>query len=138
MELSGANDASLPHRKQYVPLERYKNNLKWLIQAIRSPDSEYYAPWTRIILITAPAIDESVRTADFARRTPPEPAPLTAANTLLYVEAARDVAATEKVPLVDAWSLISNAAEKTEGGLRALLSDGLHLTRDGYQVHKIG
>lgn len=51
-----------------------------------------------------------------------------------YAEAVKDVAREEEVGVVDAWTLLWEAAGKVEKNLDRYLCDGLHLTRDGYQV----
>jgi lysophospholipase L1-like esterase len=54
--------------------------------------------------------------------------------THAYAEMVKEVSKELDVPVVDAWDLIWKAAgEKTEA-LPMFLSDGLHLTREGYEI----
>src|SRR6478735_11768631 len=54
----GANDAALPGSVQHVPLERYKANIKEMIDTIKNPQSPFYNPNIRLILITPPPLFE--------------------------------------------------------------------------------
>lgn len=64
----GANDAVLEDRPQHVPIDRYKDNLKFFISQLRSEESPYYSPDTTIIVVTPPPIDEGSRRIDQVRK----------------------------------------------------------------------
>ncbi|CCA70635.1 hypothetical protein PIIN_04571 [Serendipita indica DSM 11827] len=130
----GANDACLPFSNQHVPLDKYQQNLTWMVQALRTPSSEYYAPWTRIILLTPPPIQVDAWAQHIAERDPPKDMDRTWENTKAYADAAKEVARELRVPVVDAWDAIWKAAGEETLGLTRFLSDGLHLTREGYEV----
>lgn len=51
-----------------------------------------------------------------------------------YAEAVKRVAAEEKVAVLDIWTRLWDACGRKEEGLERYLSDGLHLTQEGYQV----
>ncbi|KAI6036077.1 SGNH hydrolase-type esterase domain-containing protein [Pisolithus microcarpus] len=53
----GANDAAPLPNRQHVPRDQYKENLKHLVNMVRSSTSPYYSPCTRIILITPPPVN---------------------------------------------------------------------------------
>lgn len=108
-----------------------------MIETLRSPTSEYYAPWTRIILITPPPIQASRRAQELAARDPPQEMDRSKENTERYVEACKEVAITHKVPLVNVWDAIWQAAGNEDDNLGLFLSDGLHLTKEGYKVPNV-
>lgn len=128
----GANDAAI-NSPQSVPIPAFKSNLTTLISLVHSPSSPYYSPSTKILLLTPPPVDDTKRNAELASRSPPRPADRDAENTRLYVEAVKEVGREHGVAVVDTWGAINKLAEK-EGGLDRFLSDGLHLTGEGYAV----
>lgn len=130
----GANDACIPPSPQRVPLDKYKANLEWMIQALRSESSEYYSPWTRIILFSPPPIQLSAWAAALADREVPRDLDRTFEETKRYADAAKEVAAAQRVPLVDTYDALWKAAGEKEEGLTPFLSDGLHLTEKGYEI----
>jgi lysophospholipase L1-like esterase len=130
----GANDAVVPGENQHVPLEKFVINMKHLIALVRSPESEYYSPDTRILLINPPPVNTYQR-GDF----------LASANirdkerdrefevTRLYAEAVIELAREEGVPVTDVWTLLWEAAGKDERALGEYLLDGVHLNAKGYK-----
>ncbi|KAI0350079.1 SGNH hydrolase [Trametes cingulata] len=132
----GANDATLPHSPQHVPLERYKTNLARLIQAVRSPESPQYSPDTRIVLITPPPVDPEWWAKSVAElmQSAVEPPDRSLEKSKEYAEAAKEVAGKEGVAVVDVWTQIWEAAGGNSGGLKEFLYDGLHLNEKGYGV----
>ncbi|CAO2657419.1 Nn.00g035450.m01.CDS01 [Neocucurbitaria sp. VM-36] len=139
----GANDASLPHTTgQHVPLPKFVQNIKRLLQ---HPVIRAHAN-IKVLLITPPPIDEwafdswdepgkSARKADVARS---------------YAEAVVQIGKEMQTAVVDLWSACmteagwnhgcgegllpgDRRAEKCEG-LGRLLTDGLHLSGDGYKI----
>lgn len=105
-----------------------------MVRSLRETESECYAPWTRIILITPPPIHEATRANELARRAPPRELDRSTENTKAYVEATKEVATTEGLPVLNAWDAIWDAAKHETGNLTTFLSDGLHLTKEGYEV----
>ncbi|KAL4896854.1 SGNH hydrolase-type esterase domain-containing protein [Aspergillus ambiguus] len=133
----GANDACLPGTFQHVPLDKYKENLKQLIQ-----HPMVTAQGTKIIVITPPAVNEY-------QMDPGDGTPLarTASHTKIYADAAREIATSSGIPVADAWTAFMTAAGWKEGDalvgskeipnntkLESLLTDGLHLTTEGYRL----
>ncbi|KAI0668538.1 SGNH hydrolase [Trametes maxima] len=133
----GANDAALPHSKQHVPLDQFQANLRHIIHAVRSPESPYYSPDTRIILITPPPVDPARWAAwleEAAPETKGDPPDRSFEQAQRYAEGVRDVATQEGVAVADAWTRIWEAAGRDESRLGEYLSDGLHLNTRGYAV----
>ncbi|KAF8497248.1 hypothetical protein F5888DRAFT_1634708 [Russula emetica] len=52
----GVNDASLPGFTQHVPLSLISENLTTMVHVIRAPESQWYSPETRLLLIIPPPI----------------------------------------------------------------------------------
>jgi isoamyl acetate esterase len=118
----GANDASLPPKTQHVPLPDFASGLTELITLVTSPESEYYSPDTRIILIAPPPFDPTTRED---RRFE---------VTRQYAEAVKQVGTDQSVPVVDAFEDIWKAASEDLGRLGNFFYDGLHLNEAGYKV----
>lgn len=149
----GANDACLPGNAQHVPLATYKAHLRTIATY---PPAHLHG--TKLIFLTPPPFDEWQQDP---KQQPPQ---RTAAHTKLYADACAQVASEENVPLVDVWTtFMTRAGWKPEGvsskgtqdlegeqGTKAplvgsrdaprsetlarLLSDGLHLTDEGYAI----
>ncbi|KAK1232260.1 isoamyl acetate-hydrolyzing esterase [Marasmius sp. AFHP31] len=130
----GANDACIKPSPQHVPVTKFVSNLKYLVSLVRSPKSMFYSPETKIILITPPPINTHQRRADLASRTPPQELDRLFDTTKQYAEAVKDAATEEEVGIVDIWSALWNGSGQEERNLSKYLSDGLHLTREGYMV----
>lgn len=133
----GANDACLPRAFQHVPLDKFSANLSTLIQMVTSATSPWYSPTTKIILITPPPFNSSQWSAFLQTKIPPGEMDRTPENTARYAQAVRDVGAKEKIPVLDVFSAIVDAADGDEKALEKYLSDGLHLTEEGYTVSQI-
>ncbi|GAA6006397.1 hypothetical protein JCM10207_000627 [Rhodosporidiobolus poonsookiae] len=128
----GANDACLPPSPQAITLERFKQNLHTIASLFRSPASPYHSPSTQLVYITPPPVDAETRNSELASRDPPRGPDRDRERTRHFAEAVKAVAGEEGVPSVDVWSAITAKAERD--GLGKYLSDGLHLTREGYEV----
>ncbi|KAI8050382.1 SGNH hydrolase-type esterase domain-containing protein, partial [Syncephalis plumigaleata] len=129
----GANDAAIPPSGQHVPLARYRDNLKSLVDLVQSPMSRYYAKNTRVLLVTPPPLDESA----WAKQCAKEGRQLDrrAATTQKYAEACVKLANELKVPVLDLHTLIlEKAGAKQTTPLGDYLSDGLHLGPLGNRV----
>lgn len=125
--LLGANDSVLPGEVQHVDISKYAENLHTTISLVQSPTSPYYSPNTRVVLITPPPI--------FVNQRPGEPWDTrNNVNTKAYADQVLRVGEETGVPVLDAWSLFWKYAGEEEERLRPLLSDGLHLSSNGYKV----
>ncbi|KAJ7903629.1 SGNH hydrolase-type esterase domain-containing protein [Mycena olivaceomarginata] len=120
----GANDAVIQPFSKHVPLPKFIENLNYMVHLVHSLESPYYSPSTKIILIT-PRLD------------PPLPLDRLFDTTKQYAEGVKAAAAASKVAVVDVWTAIWNAASQDEQALSRYLSDGFHLTPDGYTATKI-
>ncbi|KAF3480477.1 uncharacterized protein GIQ15_05824 [Arthroderma uncinatum] len=137
----GANDAVLPPGDQYVPLDKYKANLR---DIIRHRIVRYGG--TKIVLITPPPVNEYQLTAfDLSKGL--TSLSRTANNTKMYADACREVGESLNVAIADVWSAFMKEAGWVAGQpvagshdipenpkLAALLVDGLHFTPEGYKV----
>ncbi|KAJ7685031.1 GDSL Lipase/Acylhydrolase [Mycena polygramma] len=130
----GANDACIKPSPQHVPLPKFINNIKDMVQLVQSAESPYYSPWTKIILVTPPPVNTHQRKADLSSREPPLELDRLFDTTKGYAEGVIEAAAASRVAVVDVWTAIWNAAGQEEGALSRYLSDGLHLTPEGYTV----
>jgi len=122
----GANDAAPAPSPQHVPRDRYKENLSYLIQMLKSPTSAYYSPETRIVLITPPPVN--------TKQWDLPDSPRVFETTKSYAEAVKEVGEKENVPVADIWTPIFDGAGRSEEGCEKYLSDGLHLNGDGYKI----
>ncbi|OWP07454.1 hypothetical protein B2J93_4983 [Marssonina coronariae] len=149
--LLGSNDACLPDNPtgQHVPLETYRANLEAILT---HPSITAHDP--TIFLVTPPPVHEvHLQEQDVAKGH--AAVSRHQAVTARYADVVREIAeqsTNKKVVLVDLWAaLMQEAARLTPNyvddgaligslekgdnqGLRALLSDGLHLTGAGYRV----
>ncbi|KAG8876031.1 hypothetical protein FRB98_007503 [Tulasnella sp. 332] len=130
----GANDACIPPSPQYVPIDRFVENLRQMVGFVHGPTSQWYSPSTRIILVTAPPFSETVRGATLAARDPPQTLDRTAKNTKAYAEAVLELAKELNLPVVDFYTAVDAASGGADEGLEKFLSDGLHLTVAGYAI----
>jgi lysophospholipase L1-like esterase len=128
----GANDAVIQPFSKHVPLPKFIENLNYMVHPVHSPESPYYSPSTKIILITPPPVNTYQRAAALASRDPPLPLDRLFDTTKQYAEGVKAAAAASKVAVVDVWTAIWCAASQDEQALSRYLSDGLHLTPDGY------
>ena len=92
---------------------------------VKSPNSPYYSPQTKIILMTPPPVNTFQRPDDQFRKFEVAEA---------YAQAVRDVGSKTNTSIVDVFNLLWIAAKKQQKALEKYLSDGLHLTSEGYRV----
>ncbi|KXN82596.1 hypothetical protein AN958_02447 [Leucoagaricus sp. SymC.cos] len=130
----GANDSCILPSIQHLPLERFKENLRKIIDIVKSPESVHYSPWTRVMLLTPPPVNTHQRAADLESRDPPLALDRLFDTTKLYAEAVQEVGAEKGVPVVDVWQSLWNAANNDEASLGKYLTDGLHLSGAGYEI----
>ncbi|KAJ2712016.1 isoamyl acetate-hydrolyzing esterase [Coemansia spiralis] len=136
----GANDAQHAGLKCHVPLDEFKDNLRAMVDAVRSPTSELYSPDARFLLVTPPAFGEAQYMAfddpATGRRTELD---RDNAGAKAYAEAVCETASQLQVPCVDLWTAMEAAiaAKQAQGALSDLggydefLWDGLHLNANG-------
>ncbi|KAL0417074.1 UNVERIFIED_CONTAM: GDSL esterase/lipase [Sesamum latifolium] len=127
----GANDAARLEgtgKRQHVPVEEYKDNLRKMVQHIKSGSQN-----TLVVLITPPPIDVEGRReyarslyGDKASETPDR----TNEATSVYAKQCVMLANELGLPSVDLWSKM----QETDGWQKKFLSDGLHLTPEGNAV----
>lgn len=104
-----------------------------IIRLVADPASPSYSPLTKFLLLTPPPVDADHRNAELHSRVPPRVPDRDSERTKLFAEAVKEVGVEANVPCVDTWTAIMKAAEE-DGGLDRYLSDGLHLSPDGYGV----
>jgi lysophospholipase L1-like esterase len=113
---AGANDSVLETEAQHVPLQRYKENLAKIVDLVRSPDSEYHSPDTKIIMITPPPLiaDKWAKHLHNLRlergESDLDKPSRTAAQTKQYAEACIQVAHELGLPVIDIHSKLIQAA----------------------------
>jgi hypothetical protein len=54
--------------------------------------------------------------------------------TKAYAEEVKKVGEAENVPVVDAWTRVWEAAGRSKEAVKGFLTDGLHLSKAGYEV----
>lgn len=146
----GANDSvlPLPTTSQHVPIDQYKENL---IKIITHPYIQAHQP--KILLVTPPPVDEIKLSQLDVQGGHPE-ATRRVTVTAAYAEKAREVAREHPgVELIDLWQALMDKAismapgdyqpggpwlgspeNGKQGGLDALLPDGLHMSGAAYSV----
>ncbi|KAJ5855506.1 Esterase SGNH hydrolase-type subgroup, partial [Penicillium soppii] len=137
----GANDACVPGHDQHVPVEKYKENLKTIIQ---HPATVAQNP--HIIIITPPPVNEYQLEGFDASKGSAHPS-RTAILAKQYAAAAKEVGAALNVPVADLWSAFTKSAGWQAGqpliGSRdapnnetfaGLFTDGLHLSPAGNRI----
>ncbi|GAA6059519.1 hypothetical protein JCM10212_006017 [Sporobolomyces blumeae] len=130
----GANDAALPPSPQHVSIPDFKANLVTILNLVRDPSSPYYSPETIPVLITPPPVDADTRNNELASRNPPRVPDRDSERTRQFAVAVKEVATEQGVYCVDVWTAIDDKIKSGEGSMDKYLSDGLHLTADGYAV----
>ncbi|GAA5910950.1 SGNH/GDSL hydrolase family protein [Sporobolomyces salmoneus] len=137
----GANDCVLPHNKQHVPLSEFRQNLLSITQLLTSPSSPHYDPSTQFVLITPTPISPPDWVVERKRRGMKGEMDRVNENTRKYVDTVIELGRELKVPVVDAFEAIWEAAEKEtkekeeefEKVLSTFYWDGLHLSAKGYK-----
>ncbi|KAH8434099.1 SGNH/GDSL hydrolase family protein [Aspergillus melleus] len=137
----GANDACVPGTTQHVPLEEYKQNLKSIIQ-----HEATIAQKTKILILTPTPVNEYQLQGFDEGKGNAHPS-RTASFTKTYADAAREVATSTGAVVADVWTAFVSVAGWKEGqplpgsrdlpeieAFKALFTDGLHLTAEGYRV----
>ncbi|EKM55899.1 uncharacterized protein PHACADRAFT_256831 [Phanerochaete carnosa HHB-10118-sp] len=130
----GANDSCLEHSPQHVPLDDFVENLDKLVHTVRSSASDYYTPWTRVVLFTPPPVNTHQRGADLTSRDPPRELDRAFDVTRQYAEAIKQVAQKHRVPIVDVWTILWEGCGQEEAKLTKYLTDGLHVNEEAYDL----
>ncbi|KAF8232300.1 GDSL Lipase/Acylhydrolase [Tricholoma matsutake] len=130
----GANDACIQPSPQHVPLVRFTSNLEKLVDLVHSPESVYYSPSTRIVLMSPPPVNTYQRAADLGSRELPLDLDRNFETTKAYAKAVKEVAHAKQVAFVDIWTEFWQAAGEKEVELSRYLIDGLHPNENGYRV----
>jgi lysophospholipase L1-like esterase len=104
---------------------------------ITSPSSPHYSPKTSIILISPPPVNTYQWGADLQSRDPPKLLDRTFEVARKYAEAVVDVGERMKIPVLDVWTALYDAAGRNERALDKFLWDGLHLNAAGYEVDRL-
>mmetsp|Transcript_16470 Transcript_16470/g.32197 ORF Transcript_16470/g.32197 Transcript_16470/m.32197 type:complete len:266 (+) Transcript_16470:29-826(+) len=126
----GANDACDPkvHPRQHVPVDRFKANLKKIVQHIQGT-SKKGAPEPKIVVIAPPPVDVP-RRLEFQKEKYGDKATGVAARSLelakTYAEACVSVGSEMKIPVLNVCKLMID-----KGDWKGYLNDGLHLSAEG-------
>ena len=125
----GANDSVLGNvgSTQHVPLPKFAENIHTNISLLTSPTSPYYSPHTYILLLTPPPVNPHQLNPILRRERNNE-------STRAYKECVERVGEETGVGVLDVWGAFWEKAGESEEGLEPFLSDGLHLTGEGYKV----
>ncbi|KAI5451431.1 hypothetical protein NCC49_001737 [Naganishia albida] len=142
--LFGANDATLPPCAQSLPLEKYIANMNYYVSSLVEPESDYYQPEARIVLITPPPLVQSMR---LEMPLPPgipkeeQGKERNLDHTRKFKDACLTIGEEWKartngrVQVIDYWKVIVDAAgSEQDSDLRPFFTDGLHLTPPGYRL----
>lgn len=129
--LLGANDSCSPGERQHCSPESYKTNLTQMIQwkGVRLHG-------TRIILVTPAPVQDHRLPHDGEGRC---------ARIAKYAEVVRALGQEFQLPVVDLWSAMlkirdslsadDRVDERVGNDFDQLFTDGLHFSRQGYQVY---
>ena len=113
--------------------DEYSANLRAIVQYVR----DVYGAAPRILLITPPPIDGPSR-LEYQREQFGSDATgvleRTDESAGAYAAQCQAVGDALGVPVLNFWSAVHRAATEAEGGLRAFLCDGLHLSGRGNQL----
>jgi lysophospholipase L1-like esterase len=130
----GANDACVKPSPQHVPLNTFTSNLEKFVDLVHSPESVYYSPSTRIVLMSPPPVNTYQRVVDLASRPVPLVLDRDFETTRAYANAVKGVAQAKRVAFVDIWTEFWQAAGEQERALDRYLIDGLHPNAEGFRV----
>jgi lysophospholipase L1-like esterase len=138
----GANDAVVSSSPQYVPLERYKQNLRKMIDMVHSPSSPTYSPETRIILICPSPVDIPLWTArcESENKVMDKDKESTERYAKACLELGQEYQSKNgqqpsqhhQLHVIDAWTLVTEQLGK--GPSIDYLRDGVHLGFKGNKV----
>ncbi|EPQ58092.1 SGNH hydrolase [Gloeophyllum trabeum ATCC 11539] len=130
--LSKKEEQQYPYLRHAVSLSAVQSNLRRLVNMVKSPESPYYSPSTRVVLITPPPVNTH-QWAEFQQsQDPPREQDRDNDKARQYADAVKEVGAMDGIPVVDVYTPLWEAAGQNERTLSKYLSDGLHLNADGY------
>jgi lysophospholipase L1-like esterase len=119
----GANDSAIEPSIQHVPLEKYSENLKSMIDIIQTK-----RPTCTILLATpVPVIQEAWDKWSMKNHKTPGYRSWDVVEQ--YANAVRNVGKEKNVVVADLWQGNEEKWKKEEN-----FTDGLHLSKDGYQI----
>jgi len=98
-----------------------------MVRGIKAPDSPWYSPETKLLLITPPPIHVPSMREDIQLSRKFD-------VTRDYAEEVKKVGKVEDIPVVDAWTRVWEAAGQSMEAVQAFLTDGLHLNNAGYEI----
>ncbi|KAJ2352263.1 isoamyl acetate-hydrolyzing esterase [Coemansia sp. RSA 2618] len=137
----GTNDSHAESAPEYNSLDQYAEDLQYFISLLQSPDSEYYSPETRILIVTPPVVgDRTIQELAASRKT--EPVSFNN-RTKLYAEKAIQVAQAANVAYADLYTTMEgvmadyrkNISSTDElDGYDKYLIDGIHLNSNGSAI----
>jgi lysophospholipase L1-like esterase len=131
----GINDAAVdvwktpPAITPRVSLERYEENLRFFVQALKLHH-------TRVVMMTPNPICWTPKLRDMYGKLPYHPDDVDGFNALMipYCEAVRRVALEERVEFLDMQQAFAEGARKLGVSVDVLLSDGMHPNDKGHRV----
>lgn len=110
-----------------MDISKFAENLHTTISLIKSPTSLYHSPKTHIVLLTPPPVNRAQLSPILKKERNND-------RTKAYAEAVKTVGEETGVHVLDVWTAFWERGGEKEEGLEPLLSDGLHLTGEGYKV----
>ncbi|KAJ1901590.1 isoamyl acetate-hydrolyzing esterase [Kickxella alabastrina] len=133
----GANDSAMKPSWRHVPLDVFSANLRYMVSLVSDPESDYYSPETRIVLVTPPALGE--RMYEVSWKGTSEQGVRKNNNTKLYADAVKEIARDFKLPCVDMWTAVEDKVRKFIGvdpfdGYDEYFVDGMHFSAKGNQL----
>ncbi|KAJ9064418.1 isoamyl acetate-hydrolyzing esterase [Entomophthora muscae] len=116
--LLGSNDSSFPDKQQHVPLEKYKENLRNMIAAIKK-----VLPDVCIFLVTPPPLNEPMWEVTEFKDGLTEPGKCNA-RLRQYADAVISLCEEKQAHVINLWEVISSSKPE-------LFFDGLHFSDEG-------
>lgn len=131
----GINDSAVqvnadpPAKGPAVALEKYQDNLREIVRAVRKSGA-------RVILMTPNSMRWTPKFLAFYGKPPYKPDDPDGFNVLLkdYAEAVRKLAREEKVPLADVYAAFEAHGKKEGKSVHELLTDGMHPNGKGHRL----
>jgi lysophospholipase L1-like esterase len=106
-----------------------------MIELVKNPDSIYYNPKMRIILITPPPLNE----IQWSKRCEEQGGKLNRTNESArkYADCIVEIGRENDVAVADIWTEIMDKVDQENRDLSEFFLDGLHLNSNGYNVRNI-
>jgi len=131
----GINDSAVdvwkkpPATSPRVPLSSFRRNLTRIVELTRHGER-------KVILMTPNPMRWTAEMKAMYGKAPYKPADPDGFNVLLkdYAEAVRDVAAEQKIPLVDVYEAFLEHGRQKGRSVDQLLSDGVHPNDRGHEI----